>query len=170
MKYPFFILLLFCSFTLFAQNGQTEHSSVSEEKVKTIFDALEEPGRGKGDVVIHQSEAIRNLVGARKHGANVELTDGNSFLNLDGFRVQVFSGNSQRLSKDEAFKKEKEIKELFPDLSTYVTYTAPFWKLRVGDYRTHEEAFHILRQLSGTFPSFAKEMYIIKEKIKIPLY
>lgn len=171
MKSLFFILLLLLfPGCLFAQNEQATGLPVQEEKVKTIFDSLEEPGRGKGDVVIHQSEAIRKLVGARKHGANVEQTDGDSFLILDGFRTQVFSGNNQRLSKDEAFDKEKQIKELFPELTTYVTYTAPFWRLRVGDYRTHEEAYHVLRQLSGAFPSFAKEMYIVKEKIRIPLY
>lgn len=168
MKYLLLILSLSCSFILSAQNEISSEGQT--EKVKTIFDALQEPGAGKGDVVVQQSEAIRNMVGARKYGANVELADGQSFLNLDGFRVQAFSGNNQRLSKDEAFKKEKEIKELYPDLPTYVTYTAPFWKLRIGDYRTQEEAFHMLRQLSGAFPSFAKEMYIVKEKIRIPLY
>jgi len=155
-----FILLLFPCF-LFAQN----------EQIKTIFDSLEEPATGKGDVVIHQSDAIRKLVGARKHGANVEQADdGDSFLIMDGFRTQVFSGNDHRLSKKEALDKEEQIKEQFPELTTYVEYMAPFWKLRVGDYRTHEEAYHVLRQLSGAFPSFAKEMYIVKEKIRIPLY
>lgn len=170
MRSLLFTLLLLFPCLLSAQNGQTARSSVQEEKVKTIFDALQEPGRGKGDVVIHQSEAIRQLVGARKHGTGVEHTDGDAFLVLEGFRTQVFSGNNQRLSKDEALDKEKKIKELFPELTTYVTYTAPFWRLRVGDYRTHEEAYHVLRQLSASFPSFAKEMYIVKEKIRIPLY
>ncbi|MDR2969521.1 MAG: SPOR domain-containing protein [Tannerellaceae bacterium] len=159
MKPLFFILLLFPCL-LFAQN----------EQVKTIFDSLQEPGAGKGNVVVRQSDAIRQLVGARKHGANVEETDGDTFLVLEGFRAQVFSGNNQRLSKDEAFDKEKQIKEQFPELTTYVTYTAPFWRLRVGDYRTHEEAYHVLRQLSEAFPAFAKEMYIVKEKIRMPLH
>lgn len=169
MRFLCFILLLFPCF-LFAQNEQATGWPVQEEKVNTIFDSLEEPETGKGDVVIHQSDAIRKSVGARKHGANVEQADGDSFLILEGFRTQVFSGNNQRLSKDEAFDKEEKIKEQFPELTTYVTYTAPFWRLRVGDYRTHEEAYHVLRQLSDAFPTFAKEMYIVKEKIRIPLY
>lgn len=170
MKYIVFALFLLCSFSGFAQNGSTVSGSQNEEKVKTIFDSLEEPGAGKGSVVINQSDEVRRMVGARRYGTNVEQVDGGTFLVLDGFRAQVFSGNNQRLSKDEAFRKEKQIRELFPDLTTYVTYTAPFWKLRVGDYRTHEEAYHILRELQQTFPSFAKEMYIVKEKIRIPLY
>lgn len=93
----------------------------------------------------------------------------NTFLKIPGYRAQVFSGNNQRKSKDEAFKKEEEIKELFPDIPTYVTYNAPFWKLRVGDFRSHEEAYQLMRQLMEAFPAYAKEMYIVKEEVKIPL-
>ncbi len=165
MRHCSFILFLFLllgSIGISAQN--TQHN------VKTIFDSLQEPGVGKGNVTIHQSDAIRKLVGSRHYGANVEETDGAFFLALDGFRVQIFSGNSQRTSKNEAFSKEKEVKELFADITTYVTYNAPFWRLRVGDFRTHDEAYHMLRQLKETFPSYGKEMYIVSEKIKIPLY
>ena len=63
----------------------------------------------------------------------------------------------------------QEIKELFPDIPTYVTYNAPFWKLRVGDFRSHEEAYQLMRQLMEAFPDYAKEMYIVKEEVKIPL-
>ena len=54
-------------------------------------------------------------------------------------------------------------------MPTYVTYDAPFWKLRVGDFRSHEEAYHLMRQLMKAFPAFGKEMYIVREEIQIPL-
>ncbi|MDY3068505.1 MAG: SPOR domain-containing protein [Parabacteroides sp.] len=135
----------------------------------TIFDRLSSRQAGKGVVTVNQSDEIKRLVGARKYGKNVETTENETFLKIQGFRTQVFSGNNQRKSKDEAFKKEKEIKELFPDMPTYVTYNAPFWKLRVGDFRSHEEAYRTLRLLMDAFPSYAKEMYIVKEEVKIPL-
>lgn len=146
-----------------------EQDTIPAEPAYTIFDDLAKHEAGKGVVTIHQSEAIRNLVGACKFGKDVETTDDETFLKIQGFRTQVFSGNNQRKSKDEAFNKEKEIKELFPELPTYVTYTAPFWKLRVGDFRSHEEAYQALRQLMAAFPAYAKEMYIVKEEVKIPL-
>lgn len=168
MKRLFFVISLLwmsvAGFTLSAQEQETH-----DEKVMTIFDSLAEPGAGKGEVVIRQSEAVRNLVGARKHGANVERSQGNSYLKVEGFRAQVFSGNNQRLSKSEAYDKEKEVNEAFPDVPTYVTYVAPFWKLRVGDFRTHDEAYHMLRQLKEAFPTYGKEMYIVPETIQIPL-
>lgn len=118
---------------------------------------------------MHQSAAIERMIGERMAGVNVETTDSVVYLKIQGYRTQVFSGNNQRASKDEAFSKEKEIKELFPDVPTYVSYNAPFWKLRVGDFRSHEEAYHMMRQLMAAFPKYGKEMYIVREEIKIPL-
>ncbi|MDR2810038.1 MAG: SPOR domain-containing protein [Tannerellaceae bacterium] len=136
----------------------------------TIIDELQTPKPGKGSVTINQSIAIRNMIGARRQGMDVETTaDGKQYLKYQGYRVQVFSGNNQRTSKDEAFRREKEMKELIPGIPTYVTYNAPFWRLRIGDYSTHEEAFHIQRQLMQAFPKYGKEMYIIREEVKLPL-
>jgi hypothetical protein len=135
----------------------------------TIFDALQEKETGKGVVTIDQPLNIKNLVGARQWGINVETNDGRSFLKTQGFRVQIFSGNNQRTSKDEAFSKEKEVKEAFPALKTYVTYVAPFWRLRVGDYSTHDEAYYAQRLLTEAFPSYGKEMYIVREDVRVPL-
>ena len=164
MKRIYYILSFCLLFGTLSLSAQT-----SNDSYQTIFDALEAGGAGKGQVEIHQPNAIRNLVGAHKQGADVEQSGDESFLKIQGFRTQVFSGNSQRKSKDEAFRKEKEIKELFPDVPTYVTYNAPFWKLRIGDFRTHEEAYRMQRLLMDAFPAYKKEMYIVKEEVKIPL-
>ena len=149
----------------FALSAQTS----SGEQAENIFDALQEKVPGKGTVIVRQPNALRNMLGKRLHGEGVEKTDSTAFLKIQGYRTQVFSGNNQRKSKDEAFRKEKEIKELFPDVPTYVTYNAPFWRLRVGDFRSHEEAYHMQRLLMDAFPVYKKEMYIIREDVKIPL-
>ncbi len=141
--------------------GQQGHTT-------TIFDELTKSEPGKGEVTIDQPQAIRNMVGSRQSGMNVVTSDGRSFLRLQGYRVQVFTGND-RTAKDEAFRKETEIKEAFPNLTTYVTFNAPFWRLRVGDYNSHEEAYFMQRQLSQAFPAYGKEMYIVREEVRVPL-
>ncbi|MDR1258121.1 MAG: SPOR domain-containing protein [Tannerellaceae bacterium] len=137
----------------------------------TIVDELQAPARGKGSVVIDQPAAILNMIGARlQGGADMETTAGGRvYLRYQGYRVQVFSGNNQRTSKDEAFRIEREMKNLIPDIPTYVTYNAPFWRLRIGDYSTHEEAMQVQRQLMQAFPKYGKEMYIIREDIRFPI-
>ncbi len=164
MKRISFYLLL-AAIALLGSHGL----SAQEQNNTSIFDALASYRPGQGEVVIHQSDALRKLVGSRRAG-DIEQVDGSNYLKMQGYRTQVFSGNNQRTSKDEAFKREKEIKALFPDLPTYVTYAAPFWKVRVGDYRSHEEAYHIKLELSKAFPSYGKEMYIVREEIRLPLF
>jgi hypothetical protein len=99
----------------------------------------------------------------------IEDSNGQQFLLSAGYRIQIFSGNNQRSSKEEAFGKEQQIKNQFSDVPTYVSYTAPFWRLRVGDYLSYEEAFRMMQKLVGAFPSFRKEMFITKEEIRIPV-
>ena len=40
---------------------------------------------------------------------------------------------------------------------------------RVGDFRSHEEAYRMMRILMEAFPKYGKEMYIVREEIRIPL-
>jgi hypothetical protein len=135
----------------------------------SIFDELACSEAGHGTVVIHQSEEIRNLVGVRCI-ARDDTGDVGAILTMAGYRIQIFAGNDRGTSRAEAFEKENEIKEAFPALSTYVTYPAPFWRLRVGDFRAVEEARLTLHQLSHVFPAYAKDMCIVREDIRIPLY
>jgi hypothetical protein len=137
---------------------------------QTIISELQTPRPGKGSVVIDQPAGIRHLIGVRQSNAEIETTaDGRAYVKVQGFRVQVFSSNDQRIARDEALKREREMKEAIPGVLTYITLNAPFWRLRVGDYTSHEEAFYIQRQLMLLFPHYGKEMYIVKEDVLLPL-
>lgn len=159
------ILSLCMSLGISVISAQTSENRPAED----IIDALQKRVPGKGNVTVRQPNALRDMLGKRLYGEGVEKTDSTAFLKIQGYRTQVFSGNNQRKSKDEAFRKEKEIKELFPEVSTYVTYNAPFWRLRIGDFRSHEEAYRMQRLLMDAFPAYKKEMYIVREEVKIPL-
>jgi hypothetical protein len=136
----------------------------------SIFDSFEKTStRGVGIVVIHQPETIRQLVGTRIDSENIDVENGKTYLITEGYRVQVYSGNNQRTSKDEATNKQHKINELFSDVRTYLVYNAPFWKLYVGDYRSFEEASHMLRNLREIFPQNKNEIYIIEDKIRLLL-
>ncbi|MDR1780202.1 MAG: SPOR domain-containing protein [Tannerella sp.] len=129
-----------------------------------IFDVLSNNSAGKGGVVIHQSNAVRRLVGMIPEGAKTEEENGRRYLLVPGYRVQVFSGNNQRQAKDEAFAKERQIKQLYPEMATYVRYRSPFWSLRVGDFTSYEEALNAKYNLDKSFPSFKHEINVFKEE------
>ena len=136
----------------------------------SIFDSFEaSPKTGEGVVLIHQSDAIKRLVGTRIDSENVDVVGGKTYLVTQGYRVQVYSGNNQRVSKDEASSLQAKIKELYPHIEADVRYNAPFWKLHVGNFRSFEEASLMHRELRGVFPQKKNEIYIIEDNIRLPL-
>lgn len=84
---------------------------------------------------------------------------------IAGFRVQVLSDNGPR-AKAEARAKGRNISERFPHYAVYVTYTSPYWRLRVGDFRTRREAEEAAEEIGQAFPSYKKEVRIVNDRIK----
>jgi hypothetical protein len=71
---------------------------------------------------------------------------------VDGFRVQVFfdSGNNSKKSAQTAREK---FMELYPGVAAYLTFKSPYYRVRVGDFRTKLEAEGYLFQLAATYPN-----------------
>lgn len=82
-----------------------------------------------------------------------------------GYRVQVFSSNVQKTAKDEAFKIEQDLREIFPEIPVYVSYTSPFWKVRMGDFRTIEQAKKFRIELLEVFPELKSATYTVKDQV-----
>lgn len=83
-----------------------------------------------------------------------------------GYRVQVYSGNNPRTARAEAHGRSANISAEFPEWTTYVNFDAPYWRLKVGDFRSYEEARSALSLLKKHFPSYAREMRIVRDRIK----
>lgn len=164
-----FFLTLFFVFNLIAVDSQNQSSEGNNghSSVETIVDKINRNEPGKGNVKVIQDITITERIG--RPGKNVVLNKKTSVkvVEMSGWRIQIFSGNNQRVSKNEAFMKEADIKSVFPDMSTYVTYSAPFWRLKVGDYQTFQEARTILLELRKSFPSYGREMSVVKDRIKV---
>ncbi|HXB95001.1 MAG TPA: SPOR domain-containing protein [Puia sp.] len=81
---------------------------------------------------------------------------------VQGFRIQVM--NTPDRNKVNAAK--VKVYQEFPDWKPYLLYQAPNYKLRVGDFRTEDEANAALQQLSRLFPS---GLYVIRDIIEVKL-
>lgn len=144
--------LLLSSSWLFAQEGY------ESKAVKTIFQALATPDSKSGaKVLLIQDERIESIF------ANRETRPATS--SMAGYRVQVFSSNIQRTAKTEAYKIEQEILQAFPQHKVYVTYTAPFWKVRIGDFRTMHEAQALRTEISKQFSDLRNYTYTVRDQI-----
>ncbi len=86
---------------------------------------------------------------------------------MAGYRVQVFSDNNARTAKAEANTKQRLISSRFPQYQTYVMYTSPYWRLKVGDFRTQQEATAAADELRKAFPSYSKEIRVVRDRVNI---
>ena len=147
-------LSVFGALVLFVSVLQAQENA--DAKASNIFEALSAvDSTTHAKVIIHQDKRIESLLANKKS------------LTISGFRVQVFSSNIQRTAKNNAFAIEKQIQEVFPNQPVYVNYTSPFWKVRVGDFKTKTEAQTFRNQLIESVPGLKSEIYIVPEQINI---
>ena len=66
---------------------------------------------------------------------------------VKGYRVQVFAGGNSREDKLKAQRAGNDLKAAFPNQPVYVHFYSPRWICRMGNFRTYEEASHILREV-----------------------
>lgn len=84
---------------------------------------------------------------------------------IAGYRVQVYSDNNARIAKGTARQRERVISGTFPAYGTYVTYASPYWRLRVGDFRSQYEAEKAANEIKRAFPSFAREVRVVRDYV-----
>ena len=136
-----------------------------------ILDEIRKNQPGQGRVNVFEDEAVKDVLGRSIAPARTVYStgDGLQYVKMRGYKIQAFSGNNQRTSRNEAYSKQQQINSSFPGLETVVMFDSPFWRLRVGNFRSREDAAAVLEEMKRTFPSFGKEMYIVVDEVKIPV-
>ena len=164
-------LISFLLQTLFAVAQQPGQSN-GGKKDHSIIEELNSKQAAQGNVMVYQDEAIKGILATANPVERpvYSSADGSTqYVKMRGYKIQVFSGNDQRKSKDEADYKQRLINNAFEDIETVVYFNSPRWILRAGNFRTRDEANIVLEQIIKQFPNFGKEMYIISDTVKIPL-
>lgn len=82
-----------------------------------------------------------------------------------GYRVRIFSDNSQRARTDAAGTVTR-FRELFPGIPVYMAYENPYWKVTVGNCATSEEAIILMGRVKGSFD----RAFLMQEQIPIHLF
>jgi hypothetical protein len=137
-----------------------------------ILNELNSDVPGKGRVAVYEDESIKNVLGRSMSPPRrvYSTADGTAqYHKMRGYKIQAFSGNNQRTSKNEAYYKQGLINSSFPQHETVVLFESPFWRLRVGNFEGREDAEVALKEIRQSFPSFGKEMYIVVDEVKIPI-
>jgi len=84
-----------------------------------------------------------------------------------GFRIQAYTDNNPKTAKAAAQKRARDIAMKFPQYRSYITYKAPAWRLRIGDFKTRHEAQAALHRIKSVYPNFARQMVIVRDRINI---
>ena len=77
----------------------------------------------------------------------------------DGYRIQIMYTDV----RTEAYKSKGQMYKDFPDLKSYVEYEEPYYKLRLGDFKTRLEATYFMQQVTPLYAG----AFIVKDKIRI---
>lgn len=109
-------------------------------------------------VVLHQDPRLGLLV---KKQADVNDATIKLYKKTDkGYRIQVINTNDRNL----AFSIKAKLLQLYPEQKVYMSYSPPFYKLRVGNFLKKEEAELFKTDLSKIF---SQPMYVVFDVIEI---
>jgi len=141
-----FVICLVANISMFAQ-----------EQTPSIFEILAQPMAGYGEVTIKQDERLVTLLNNHK-ALNIQNES-----KIQGWRVQIYNSSGVD-SRKEAEEIRRKFLERYPDATVYVIYQPPFFKIRVGDFRTREDAYMLYKQIVNEFPI----SYLVNDIIQLP--
>lgn len=97
------------------------------------------------DTIIVHKDARIDILADKQAGINKVTARMNANGQFKGYRLQVLNTRN----RDDAFKAKATVLENFPSEKVYVLYQSPYFKVRVGNFVTREEAENLKKQLSG---------------------
>lgn len=113
----------------------------------SVFDLIK-----SDNIVVHQDLTVKN--------AFDNYLQANQKRARNGYRIIVYSSNVQS-ARGESDAISAQFREAYPGLGVYRTYSNPFFKVTVGDFRTKTDALKLYNEILGRYPR-AK---IVKDKI-----
>lgn len=109
-----------------------------------------------GVLILNQDERIDVLIAKQR-----QIHDNDS--TIDGFRVQIFMelGNDALAHADSI---KSEFIEMYPDVPIYLVFGQPYYRLRIGDFRTRIEAENMYHQVKKKY----KNAFVTADRIELP--
>lgn len=165
MRYFLVIILCALASSAYAQNTLQQEADTTRPAIvrapladsslvgTSIFQLIRQ--NGNGEVELNQPAEFEQAyeMYIKKNGERKR----------NGYRIRLFFDNKQT-ARVESEELELAFQEKFPQIPTYRSYTNPFFKVVVGDYRTKSEA---IKELEKILPHFPKAI-VVKESIYYP--
>lgn len=160
MKKILLLLSIFLSLATIAQDFTTNIDTLSTlvdsanvDTCKVVLITDEMP-----NAIVHQDSALVQLMRDKRLGH----VRGEQI--IDGFRVQIYASNNQQVAKNAALLLQQQMQPLI-DVPVYALSEPPFWKVRLGNFMTREEANAYKETLLNSFPEMVGSTYVVPDKI-----
>ncbi len=141
MKKFLFFATLFTTQTLLAQDTSNAFSTPQTASVIVHKDA-------RIDALIKKQESINTTT--KKSAARTAR----------GFRLLIVNTNK----REEAIAAKTKVYTFFPELSAYLSYQSPYFKLKAGNFKTRDEAERYRKNMASMFP---KGVFIINDIVEV---
>ncbi len=118
--------------------------------------AMQAQTKTEGTVNIYAGPGIDSLV-------QLHIAYNQSYPMIPGYRIQIFmeSGNQALTDSEEV---QQKFLEKYKNIPAYITFSAPYYRVRVGDFRTRLNAENFLHQINYKYPN----AWVIKDEINLP--
>ena len=123
-----------------------------------MFSQAENPGH----MVVKQDPRLDTLL-IKYQALRHQVQEDEDNKGIPGYRIQIFFDSGIH-SGERARKEKEDFEELYPDIPGYVTWKAPNFRVRVGDFRSRLEADKALKEISRIYPN----AWVIKDEINYP--
>lgn len=121
-----------------------------------IFKQLTTSKGNEGKIHIQQDEALSRLMLQYIEYRRKEAK-------IPGYRIRIFSDSGQT-ARQRAFTERARFSQINPEMSTYLEYEQPNFKIYVGDFRSRGEAYRFYKQIVKEFP----KAFPVPTRINLP--
>ena len=110
----------------------------------------------KGYLILKQDPKINKLILKQRE---IHANDST----IDGFRVQIFMelGNDALIHADSV---KTRFQEQYPEVPIYLVFGQPYYRLRIGDFRTRLEAENMYQQVKEEY----RNAFVTADRIELP--
>ncbi len=145
-------------------NGMHAQTTDTVTEAESMRPVIEEHIAAEGVIIIQMPDALKNRLRAdvsKEQETSPAVVHGRT----GGYRIQIFADNNPRTAKNEARTRARNVVSRFEAYPSYVEYKAPYWRTRIGNFRTHDEAEKAAAEIKEAFPGYSREIRVVRDRI-----
>src|SRR5687768_2414051 len=111
-----------------------------------------------GNVMVYKDPRLALLV--RKQAQINEETTRNSRRIMAGYRIQIVNTTD----RNKAIDAKTKVYQLYPELKAYLLFQSPYYRIKVGNFKSRSEAETYMKSLQRNFPG---SIFILQDIIEV---